>query len=282
MTSNTEDTRCKGVNKQGRPCRAAATASGLCFFHANPGKASELGRIGGRRNRHVMADNVDPLPVVVNEFSVRDIVARLVADVDADKIHPKKATSLTRLLNLQLRAFSALDQAQKLFVQRPYNWRRTEKKSETPTGEKAESSTVPKSEVSNVARPENSSSVVPEVPSVRQSESPRAGKPDISKEKKPEITGGSWEVMGNLDEPEVSSEEESKISSAAKATISREGRLEVVSAVSAAPPIRNNPVFPTEEVLALKRERERAIERETLIQLRMASSLSDGFGLDES
>jgi hypothetical protein len=282
MNSRNEDTRCKSVTKRGEPCRAAATASGLCFFHANPNKASELGRIGGRRNRHVIADMVDPLPAVVNEFSVRDIVARLVADVYVGKIHPKRATTLTQLLNLQLRSFSALDQAQKIFVERRYTWRRTEKKSETSTVEKPESSKVPTPDVSSVERPENSSSVSPEISSVRESDSPRAGKSGISKETKPEITGGSWEVMGNLDEPEVSSEEESKISSAAKATISREGRLEVVSAGSAAPPIRNNPVFPTEETLALKRERERAIERETLIQLAMASSLSDGFGLDES
>jgi hypothetical protein len=39
--------RCKGQTKSGNPCRAAAIAGGLCFFHANPNKTSELGRIGG-------------------------------------------------------------------------------------------------------------------------------------------------------------------------------------------------------------------------------------------
>lgn len=41
------DPRCKAQAKSGKRCGAAATAGGLCFFHANPNKASELGRIGG-------------------------------------------------------------------------------------------------------------------------------------------------------------------------------------------------------------------------------------------
>jgi len=31
-----------------RHCRAAATAAGLCFFCANPSRAAELGRGGGK------------------------------------------------------------------------------------------------------------------------------------------------------------------------------------------------------------------------------------------
>jgi hypothetical protein len=230
---------------------------------------------------------------MVNEFSVRDIVARLVADVYAGKIHPKTAASLAQLLNLQLRTFGALDAAQKIFVERRYTWRRPPAKPETSDVEKAESSNAEEPEVSNVGRPEKerpdiSSAGNSEISNVVKSrisnggwlEMASAADPEISKVKKSEITGGSWEVMGNLDEPEVSSEEEPKISSAAKATISHEGKVEVVSAVSADSPIRN-PVLPTEEMLARKREREEAIERETRIQLAMASSLSDGFGLDE-
>jgi hypothetical protein len=187
MRSRNEDTRCNAVNKRGEPCKAAATSSGLCFFHANPNKASELGRIGGRKNRHVVADMVDldPLPAVVNEFSVRDIVARLVADVYARRIHPKTAASLAQLLNLQLRAFGALDQAQKIFVLRPYTWRRNGLKPESSKKvEKAESSNVAESEISNVRRPENSSSVRPGVSSVCKSESPSVAKSRISNEKK--------------------------------------------------------------------------------------------------
>jgi hypothetical protein len=81
--------RYKATAKSGRPCRAAATVGGLCFFHANPNKASELGRIGGRSNRHAAGENTDPLPTLDNALAVRDTVARLIADVYAGKIHPQ-------------------------------------------------------------------------------------------------------------------------------------------------------------------------------------------------
>jgi len=61
MTRWNPETCCKALTKKGQPCRAAATAGGLCFFHANPNKASELGRIGGRSNGKFLANNSEPL-----------------------------------------------------------------------------------------------------------------------------------------------------------------------------------------------------------------------------
>jgi hypothetical protein len=49
MTTKDRDHQCKAKTKARQRCRAAATAGGLCFFHANPDKASELGREGLRR-----------------------------------------------------------------------------------------------------------------------------------------------------------------------------------------------------------------------------------------
>ena len=95
---------CQGRTKAGKPCRAAATAGGLCFFHANPAKASELGRQGGRKNRHVASENADPLPTLDNALAVRDLVARLIADIYDGKTHPRIAAGLASLLNLLLRA----------------------------------------------------------------------------------------------------------------------------------------------------------------------------------
>ena len=50
MVTKRKENCCKGRTKAGNLCRAAATAGGLCFFHANPNKASELGR--DRRQKH--------------------------------------------------------------------------------------------------------------------------------------------------------------------------------------------------------------------------------------
>ena len=67
-------------------------------------KASELGRIGGRKRRHAADENTGPTPTLNTALEVRDTVARLVADIYAGKIHPRSASSLTSLLSLQLRA----------------------------------------------------------------------------------------------------------------------------------------------------------------------------------
>jgi hypothetical protein len=71
--------------------------------------ASELGRIGGRSNRHAAGENADPLPTLDNALAVRDAVARLIADVYAGKIHPRIASGLAPLFNLQMRAIETTD-----------------------------------------------------------------------------------------------------------------------------------------------------------------------------
>lgn len=108
MSAKNLESRCKAVAKSGKPCRAAATAGGLCFFHANPNKASELGRIGGKSNRHATTGGADPLPKLENAVAVCDALGQLIADVQAGKISPKVAAALAQLLSLQLRAFEAI------------------------------------------------------------------------------------------------------------------------------------------------------------------------------
>lgn len=44
--------QCKSRTKAGGSCQAPAVERGLCFFHAHPEKLAELGRQGGKRNRH--------------------------------------------------------------------------------------------------------------------------------------------------------------------------------------------------------------------------------------
>jgi hypothetical protein len=114
MHTKRRESRCKARTKAGKPCGAAATDGGLCFFHANPNKASELGRIGGRSKRHVAAESGDPLPTLDNAIAMRDTVAQLIADVLAGKVHPRVAASLAPLMNLQLHAIKTADIEQRL------------------------------------------------------------------------------------------------------------------------------------------------------------------------
>jgi len=89
MSVKNLESRCKAVAKSGKPCRAAATAGGLCFFHANPNKASELGRIGGKSNRHATTGGADPLPKLENAVAVRDALGQLIADVKLARSRPR-------------------------------------------------------------------------------------------------------------------------------------------------------------------------------------------------
>jgi hypothetical protein len=103
------DARCKAQTKSGNPCCAAATAGGLCFFHANPNKAAELGRIGGRGRRTNGVEGADPLPTLGSAQAVRDTVSRLIADVYTGKLNPRIAAGLAPLVHLQLRAIRMAD-----------------------------------------------------------------------------------------------------------------------------------------------------------------------------
>lgn len=114
MTSKNRDSRCKARAKSGKPCQAAPTAGGLCYFHANPNKASELGRKGGRSKRYSAGENADPLPTLDSALAVREASERLIADVYSGKLHPKIASSLAPLLNLQLRAIETVDLQQRV------------------------------------------------------------------------------------------------------------------------------------------------------------------------
>ena len=114
MQTMRRQNRCKGRTKAGKPCGAAATAGGLCFFHANPNKASELGRIGGRSKYHVTVETADPLPPLDTAAAVLDTGSRLYADVLAGKVPPRVAASLAPLMNVLLRASEMANLEQQL------------------------------------------------------------------------------------------------------------------------------------------------------------------------
>lgn len=101
--------RCKALTRAGKACRAAAMAGGLCFFHGNPKKAAELGRIGGRKNRRVVPDAAASLLLLETAIEVKKTTAQLIADVYAGRIDPRIASGLAQLLSLQLRVIETSD-----------------------------------------------------------------------------------------------------------------------------------------------------------------------------
>ena len=109
MAQKNSDRRCQAPTKSGKPCGAAPMEGGLCFLHANPNKARELGRIGGRKKHTFAYATPESLAPLDNAVAVRDALARWIPDLIAGKLPPKIATPLASLLNLQLRAIEAIE-----------------------------------------------------------------------------------------------------------------------------------------------------------------------------
>lgn len=136
MQHSREANCCRARTKAGKPCQAAATEGGLCFFHGNPKKAAELGRIGGQSKRPQVIEDPTLLATLDNPLAVRDVLARLIRGVLSGKLHPRIAAGIAPLLNLQLRVIEAVDIERTAEIER--RLAEVEKKLENATAEKNE------------------------------------------------------------------------------------------------------------------------------------------------
>jgi hypothetical protein len=107
--------RCSATTKRGNPCRAAAVSgSQFCGLHGDPARAAELGRLGGRKNRHyVETDEVTIAPPSTPE-DVKNLLAQAMADVRARKLDPRIASTLTYMSGAFLKAFETTEMEQRL------------------------------------------------------------------------------------------------------------------------------------------------------------------------
>jgi hypothetical protein len=90
--SKTARKRCKGVTRSGEACTAWAMEGGLCYFHANPDKAAELGRNGGRRRKHTYEQATEPVAPPESAADVRRMLAETMAEVKAGRMDPRSQT----------------------------------------------------------------------------------------------------------------------------------------------------------------------------------------------
>ena len=107
MKSDGTKNRCQGRTKADRPCRAPASAGGLCFFHANPAKACTLGQIGGRRNRSKLPE--PPVPGSLSAADLSNTLTEAIRDVRLKKITPRTASALSQLCNSLHRILQTAD-----------------------------------------------------------------------------------------------------------------------------------------------------------------------------
>ena len=99
--------RCKGVTKSGEPCTAWAMEGGLCYFHANPDRAAELGRNGGRRRKHTYEQSNEPVAPPESAADVKRMLAETMAEVKAGRMDPKVANTIAYVGTVLLRAYEA-------------------------------------------------------------------------------------------------------------------------------------------------------------------------------
>ena len=96
---------CVARTKTGRRCTARATASGRCFFHADPIRAAELGRLGGTRNRRALPISDEgqwQTPSTVAD--VKLLLADAIAAVRSGRLDPKTGATLAFMANPLLKA----------------------------------------------------------------------------------------------------------------------------------------------------------------------------------
>jgi Family of unknown function (DUF5763) len=77
--------RCKATTSSGACCKAKPHEDGLCFFHSDPRKAAELGRKGGRRNRHTYETPLQHVAAPESVGDVKRMLAESMAEVRAGK-----------------------------------------------------------------------------------------------------------------------------------------------------------------------------------------------------
>jgi general stress protein YciG len=106
--------RCKATTSSGTRCKAKPHKDGLCFFHSDPKKAAELGRKGGRRNRHSYETPLQHVTAPESAGDVKRMLAETMAEVRAGKMDPKLGSTLGYLGTALLRAFEVADLEQRL------------------------------------------------------------------------------------------------------------------------------------------------------------------------
>lgn len=101
--TKTSKTRCQAKTKARKPCRARPMSGGLCFFHANPKMASDLGGRGGstRKRQPASVELVAPLPTLDSKTALRELNQRMIKEVYSGRLDPYRARCTMSLLSLQ-------------------------------------------------------------------------------------------------------------------------------------------------------------------------------------
>lgn len=97
-----EKPKCQALKKNGKPCGAAPTKTGLCFFHSNPNLVAELGRVGGRRSHRSQTESLIASRLE-SPASATHRLESLYQEVKSGAVRPQVASVLIKLTDLNVR-----------------------------------------------------------------------------------------------------------------------------------------------------------------------------------
>jgi hypothetical protein len=107
--------KCNAKTKRGAPCRAAAVfGTQLCALHGDPTRAAELGRLGGRKNRHYVDTEEVTITLPTTQEDVKNLLAQAMVNVRARRLDPRTASTLAYMSGVLLRSFENTDVQQRL------------------------------------------------------------------------------------------------------------------------------------------------------------------------
>ncbi len=103
---------CRGVNKQGKPCRAQAMANGWCYRH-NPDikqsiKALASARGGRKIDRKAMLMTYAPIDLKTPQGAL-DAITRAINDVRQGNIDAKTSNAIVQLIDAHNNAVRLAD-----------------------------------------------------------------------------------------------------------------------------------------------------------------------------
>jgi hypothetical protein len=99
---------CKGKNAKGEACGAAAGPGGLCYFHANPDRAKELGRLGGQKNGHSTGTDIE-VPAKMTLEDLPGITSKVIRAVFQGELKAREADAITKLIVVQRENLTSVD-----------------------------------------------------------------------------------------------------------------------------------------------------------------------------
>lgn len=102
--------RCQATTKAGCSCQAPPLkGQQYCAFHLQPDRASDLGRLGGSRNRLLISDpGFEVLPPRTAE-QVRDVLSEVVSRLCSGRIETRSASALAYVTVTLLRSIEIAD-----------------------------------------------------------------------------------------------------------------------------------------------------------------------------